>query len=174
MAALLAMMLRCSIPDVRCFAYGPPACACAALSRATEGYIHSMVYCDDVIPRVSIQNVAALVEELSQCDEWQRTVGGDARALLHRYFVVRYLATHPPSAPLVAKSLRWPRCFMLSFAGAPSKVEGRQNLTHQLFDTSGFLGLRVRVRVRAKVRVRVAWVGLGLGLGLGLYNTSAF
>jgi hypothetical protein len=86
-AALLAMMLRCSIPDVRCFAYGPPACACAALSKATEGYIHSMVYCDDVIPRVSIQNVAALVEELSQCDEWQRTVGGDARALLHRYFV---------------------------------------------------------------------------------------
>jgi hypothetical protein len=86
-AALLAMMLRCSIPDVRCFAYGPPACACAALSKATEGYIHSMVYCHDVIPRVSIQNVAALVEELSQCDEWQRTVGGDARALLHRYFV---------------------------------------------------------------------------------------
>jgi hypothetical protein len=86
-AALFAMMLRCSIPDVRCFAYGPPACACAALSKAGESYIHSMVYCDDVVPRVSVQNVAALVEELAQCDAWQSAVGGDVRALLHRCVV---------------------------------------------------------------------------------------
>ena len=31
------------------------------------------------------QNVAALVEDLSQCSDWQSTVGCDMRSVLHRY-----------------------------------------------------------------------------------------
>lgn len=46
-----------------------------------------VVYNDDIVSRLSIQNVAALVDELAMCSQWHSTVGDDVRAVMRRYVV---------------------------------------------------------------------------------------
>ncbi|XP_058536279.1 diacylglycerol lipase-beta isoform X3 [Ochotona princeps] len=60
-AALLALMLRSSYPQVRCYAFSPPrGLLSKSLCEYSKGFIVSLVLGKDVIPRLSVTNLEDL------------------------------------------------------------------------------------------------------------------
>lgn len=67
-AAILSILLKDNYDDVRCFAYAPPG---GLLGRKSSDYskdfIVSAFYGDDIIPRLSLQNIEKLKNEIVFC-----------------------------------------------------------------------------------------------------------
>ncbi|CAN0569737.1 unnamed protein product, partial [Ectocarpus sp. 12 AP-2014] len=63
-AALLGVLLKDAIPDVRVVGFATPACADIGVSRLCEGLCTSVVLHDDVVPRVTPHAVRALLKDL--------------------------------------------------------------------------------------------------------------
>lgn len=61
-AALLTIMLRPQISNLVCYAYGTPACVDERLMASTFDCIVSVVNRDDVVPRLTVQNVESLTK----------------------------------------------------------------------------------------------------------------
>ncbi|MFH4975961.1 hypothetical protein AB6A40_002670 [Gnathostoma spinigerum] len=72
-ATLLTLLLKNAYPNVRCFSFSPPGCVITENGLPdTERYVMSVVVGDDVVPRISVQNMYKLkysvIESLVNCD----------------------------------------------------------------------------------------------------------
>ncbi|KAF1783125.1 Alpha/Beta hydrolase fold [Phytophthora cactorum] len=63
-AALLSVMLQKEFEDLECFAYAVPACVNLGVAESCNGFVHSIVLRDDIVPRTKASNVMKLVGEL--------------------------------------------------------------------------------------------------------------
>ncbi|CAM9340264.1 unnamed protein product [Laminaria digitata] len=83
-AALLGVLLKDAIPDIRVVAFATPACADIGVSKLCESVCTSVVLHDDVVPRVTPHAVRALLKDLlctkegwvkHLYDDWDAVVG---------------------------------------------------------------------------------------------------
>ena len=59
------LTLQAEYPAVKCFAYAPPgATLCRALARAVSSFVTSVVIGKDMVPRLSLPNVHALLGDV--------------------------------------------------------------------------------------------------------------
>lgn len=73
-AALLGLYLtRRGLTNLHCYAFETPACVPLELATDCSDYVTSMVFADDLVPRMSLEMFAALLQELRGCD-WQQMV----------------------------------------------------------------------------------------------------
>ncbi|ETM02236.1 hypothetical protein L917_01255 [Phytophthora nicotianae] len=84
-AALLSVMLQKEFEDLECFAYAVPACVNLGVAEACNGFVHSIVLRDDIVPRAKASNVMKLVEELKNFKGcWRDTASEDLEAFKER------------------------------------------------------------------------------------------
>eukprot|EP00903_Cladosiphon_okamuranus_P008039 g7754.t1 len=84
-AALLGVLLKDAIPDVRVVGFATPACADVGVSRLCEGLCTSVVLHDDVVPRVTPHAVRALLKDLLCTKEgWVKHLYNDWDAVVGR------------------------------------------------------------------------------------------
>ncbi|CBJ27220.1 Zinc finger FYVE domain-containing protein [Ectocarpus siliculosus] len=84
-AALLGVLLKDAIPDVRVVGFATPACADIGVSRLCEGLCTSVVLHDDVVPRVTPHAVRALLKDLLCTKEgWVKHLYNDWDAVVGR------------------------------------------------------------------------------------------
>ncbi|CAB1111040.1 unnamed protein product [Ectocarpus sp. CCAP 1310/34] len=84
-AALLGVLLKDAIPDVRVVGFATPACADIGVSRLCEGLCTSVVLHDDVVPRITPHAVRALLKDLLCTKEgWVKHLYNDWDAVVGR------------------------------------------------------------------------------------------
>jgi hypothetical protein len=71
---------------VRCFAFATPACADVSLCRLAweGGNITTVVNQDDIVPRASLHNVTAAIQQLQAYDQWHEHAKEDWEAVQSR------------------------------------------------------------------------------------------
>ncbi|KAG2825327.1 hypothetical protein PC116_g13246 [Phytophthora cactorum] len=84
-AALLSVMLQKEFEDLECFAYAVPACVNLGVAESCNGFVHSIVLRDDIVPRAKASNVMKLVGELKNFKGcWRDTASEDLEAFKDR------------------------------------------------------------------------------------------
>ncbi|CAM9679024.1 unnamed protein product [Scytosiphon promiscuus] len=84
-AALLGVLLKDAIPDVRVVGFATPACADIGVSKLCDGVCTSVVLHDDVVPRVTPHAVRALLKDLLCTKEgWVKHLYNDWDAVVGR------------------------------------------------------------------------------------------
>ncbi|CAM9302396.1 unnamed protein product [Pylaiella littoralis] len=84
-AALLGVLLKDAIPDVRVVGFATPACADIGVSKLCEGLCTSVILHDDVVPRVTPHAVRALLKDLLCTKEgWVKHLYNDWDAVVGR------------------------------------------------------------------------------------------
>ncbi|XP_037087617.1 diacylglycerol lipase-alpha-like, partial [Pollicipes pollicipes] len=104
-AAILAILLRDTHPELRCFAYSPPGGLLSMPAvEHTKEFITSVVVGKDVVPRIGLHQLEQLRSDLmdvikhSKQSKW-RAIGGGL-SLLQRRTAGRQLSAHPSDSTI--------------------------------------------------------------------------
>jgi sn1-specific diacylglycerol lipase len=64
-AAVLSFMLKPKFPDLRCLSFSPPGCTMSAnMADSCKGYLTSYVLDDDIVPRMSLESMEHLRNDM--------------------------------------------------------------------------------------------------------------
>eukprot|EP00996_Jenningsia_fusiforme_P001511 NODE_238_length_2630_cov_28.724525_g216_i0.p1 GENE.NODE_238_length_2630_cov_28.724525_g216_i0~~NODE_238_length_2630_cov_28.724525_g216_i0.p1 ORF type:complete len:812 (+),score=146.62 NODE_238_length_2630_cov_28.724525_g216_i0:63-2498(+) len=86
-AALLTVMLRKTIAEIECYAFGTPACVDLGLAVESEDCVISVINHDDIVPRISAEVIQNLVDSVVAIhDQWTGHAQEDLEAFKRRVF----------------------------------------------------------------------------------------
>ncbi|KAF1783116.1 Alpha/Beta hydrolase fold [Phytophthora cactorum] len=98
-AALLSVMLQKEFEDLECFAYAVPACVNLGVAESCNGFVHSIVLRDDIVPRAKASNVMKLTLWAPRKREWAKEAADQRKGKLAN----RDKDTSPTDKPTLAE-----------------------------------------------------------------------